>query len=57
MCTESQQDVLQGAWVDRGGHNWENTCIGVFTVSGHLDQFEGSLFVGTKLIILVDGIH
>ena len=41
----SSQDILQGERVDRG-HNWENICIGLFHVSGHLDHFGRYLFVG-----------
>ena len=37
MCTESQQDILQGAWV---GHNWSNICIDLFHDSGHFEQFD-----------------
>ena len=45
MCSESQQDILQGEWVDRGVPIGEILCIDLFHVSGHLDQFEGSLFL------------
>ena len=41
----SSQDILQGERLDRG-HNWENICIGLFHVSGHLDHFGRYLFFG-----------
>ena len=30
------------------GHNWENICIGLFHVSGHLDNFARYLFLVNK---------
>ena len=41
----SPRNILQGERVDRG-HNWENICIGLFHVSGHLDHFGRHLFFG-----------
>ena len=40
----TSQDILQGERVDRGP-SWENICIGLFHVSGHLDHFGRYLFV------------
>ena len=33
-----------------------NYFIDLFLVSGHLDQFEGSLFLGTTLIIVLEWV-
>ena len=41
----TSQDIFLGERVDRGP-NWENICIGLFHVSGHLDHFGRYLFVG-----------
>ena len=43
----SPRDILEGERLDRG-HNLENICIGVFHVSGHLDNFGRHLFFGKK---------
>ena len=36
-------------WVGGVGHNWGKYCIGLFHVSGHLEQFGGVLFFGGKI--------
>ena len=51
MFPASQRNILNGGLVDRSGHNWlSNIFFNLFHVSVHVDQFDWSLFFGTKYI-------